>query len=109
MSIAMNCFELITNEKIKLKFKNGYQEFWLQKPIPQLLRLAYLIIETNWFDIEFINVHVSKKNKTQQEKEDLYRKIELILEDTSNSKIKIVLGYVNAQIGKEILFRPQLI
>jgi len=25
--------ELTINEEIKFKFKNGYQEFWLQKPI----------------------------------------------------------------------------
>ncbi|CAG9794244.1 unnamed protein product [Diatraea saccharalis] len=28
--------ELTTNEELKIKFKNGYQEFWLQKPISQL-------------------------------------------------------------------------
>jgi len=28
--------ELITNEKLKIKFKSGYQEFWLQKPISTL-------------------------------------------------------------------------
>ncbi|KAF0713483.1 SCAN domain-containing protein 3-like, partial [Aphis craccivora] len=28
--------ELTTNEEIKFKFKNGYQEFWLQKPIMEL-------------------------------------------------------------------------
>ncbi|XP_028042653.1 SCAN domain-containing protein 3-like, partial [Bombyx mandarina] len=27
--------ELTTNEEIKIKFKNGYQECWLQNPIPQ--------------------------------------------------------------------------
>ena len=28
--------ELITNEELKIKFKSGYQEFWLQKPISTL-------------------------------------------------------------------------
>lgn len=28
--------ELTTNEELKVKFRNGYQEFWLQKPIPVL-------------------------------------------------------------------------
>ena len=28
--------ELTTNEELKIKFKNGYQEFGLQKPISQL-------------------------------------------------------------------------
>jgi hypothetical protein len=28
--------ELSTNEELKLKLKNGYQEFWLQRQIPVL-------------------------------------------------------------------------
>jgi hypothetical protein len=28
--------ELSTNEELKLKLKNGYQEFWLQRKIPAL-------------------------------------------------------------------------
>lgn len=37
--------ELITNEEIKIKFKNGYQEFWLQKPIPQLYPGLWSIVQ----------------------------------------------------------------
>lgn len=37
--------ELSTNEEIKIKFKNGYQEFWLQKPIPQLYPGLWSIVQ----------------------------------------------------------------
>lgn len=37
--------ELTTNEEIKIKFKNGYQEFWLQKPIPQLYPGLWSIVQ----------------------------------------------------------------
>lgn len=35
--------ELTTNEELKMKFKNGYQEFWMQKPILQLYPGLWLI------------------------------------------------------------------
>lgn len=34
--------ELTTNEKLKIKFNNGYQKFWLQKSIPQHNLLSLL-------------------------------------------------------------------
>ncbi|XP_045506308.1 SCAN domain-containing protein 3-like [Colias croceus] len=37
--------ELTTNEETKIKFKNGYQEFWLQKPIPQLYPGLWSIVQ----------------------------------------------------------------
>lgn len=37
--------EVTTNEELKIKFKNGYQEFWLQKPIPQLYPGLWSIVE----------------------------------------------------------------
>ncbi|XP_039309107.1 protein ZBED8-like [Solenopsis invicta] len=37
--------ELTTNEEIKIKFKNGYQDFWLQKPIPQLYPGLWSIVQ----------------------------------------------------------------
>jgi len=64
-------------------------------------KLALLKIETKWFDIVFINVHAPTEDKSQQEKEDFYTEIEQLLEGISNSKIKIVLGDMNAKIGKE--------
>ncbi|CAG9790258.1 unnamed protein product [Diatraea saccharalis] len=37
--------ELTTNEELKIKFKNDYQEFWLQKPISQLYPGLWLIVQ----------------------------------------------------------------
>lgn len=37
--------ELTTNEEIKIKYKNGYQQFWLQKSIPQLYPGLWSIVE----------------------------------------------------------------
>ncbi|KAL4132712.1 hypothetical protein QTP88_009821 [Uroleucon formosanum] len=37
--------ELTTNEEIKFKFKNGYQEFWLQRPIVELYPSLWSIFQ----------------------------------------------------------------
>jgi hypothetical protein len=36
LSLQEELIELSTNEELKLKLKNGYQEFWLQRQIPVL-------------------------------------------------------------------------
>ncbi|XP_025421086.1 protein FAM200A-like [Sipha flava] len=38
-------YELTTNEEIKFKFKNSYQEFWLQKPIMELYPSLWSIVQ----------------------------------------------------------------
>jgi hypothetical protein len=45
--------ELSTNEELKLKLKNGYQEFWLQRQIPVLLVYAALWAASKKFFIAF--------------------------------------------------------
>ncbi|GBP62116.1 hypothetical protein EVAR_46085_1 [Eumeta japonica] len=37
--------ELTTNEEIKIKYKNDYQQFWLQKSIPQWYPGLWSIVE----------------------------------------------------------------
>jgi hypothetical protein len=36
LSLQEELIELSINEELKLKLKNGYQEFWLQRQIPVL-------------------------------------------------------------------------
>jgi hypothetical protein len=38
--------EVTTNEELKLKFKEGYQVFWLQKQIPILYPELWAVIQT---------------------------------------------------------------
>jgi zinc finger BED domain-containing protein 5/7/8/9 len=51
--------ELTTNEEIKFKFKNGYQEFWLQKPIMQLYPGLWSIVQR--FLIAFPSSYLSER------------------------------------------------
>lgn len=51
--------ELTTNEEIKFKFKNGYQEFWLQKPIMELYPSLWSIVQR--FLIAFPSSYLSER------------------------------------------------
>ncbi|XP_025411130.1 uncharacterized protein LOC112684046 [Sipha flava] len=51
--------QLITNEEIKFKFKNGYQEFWLQKPIMKLYPSLWSIVQR--FLIAFPSSYLSER------------------------------------------------
>ena len=37
--------KLTTNEELKIKFKNGYKEFWLPKPISKLYPGLWSIVQ----------------------------------------------------------------
>jgi endonuclease/exonuclease/phosphatase family metal-dependent hydrolase len=52
-------------------------------------------------------MHLRRTNHNK-EKKNFYTEIEQLLEGISNSKIKIVLGDMNAKIGKERLYRPTI-
>ncbi|KAL4090872.1 hypothetical protein QTP88_025634 [Uroleucon formosanum] len=51
--------ELTTNVEIKFKFKNGYQEFWLQKPIMELYPSLWSIVQR--FLIAFPSSYFSER------------------------------------------------
>lgn len=71
-------------------------------------RIANLIVKAKFFDIVFINVHAPTEEKSQEEKEAFYAEIEDILSRINNSKIRIILGDMNAKIGKEQFLKPTI-
>lgn len=46
--------ELTTNEELKIKFRYGYQEFWLQKSISALQSVWWQIVQKNFNCVSFI-------------------------------------------------------
>lgn len=45
LQLQEELIELSTNEELKFKFKNGYQEFWLQKQIPTLYPGLWAVVK----------------------------------------------------------------
>ncbi|VVC33729.1 Endonuclease/exonuclease/phosphatase [Cinara cedri] len=68
-------------------------------------RISMLTIEAQWFDISFMNVHAPTEDKSQDEKETFYEQLESSLNSIPSNRIQIVLGDLNAKVGKETMFR----
>ncbi|XP_025421560.1 uncharacterized protein LOC112691510 [Sipha flava] len=69
-------------------------------------RISLLTMKAHFFEITFINVHAPSEDKPQEEKDDFYVNLDLTLNALPQYRIKIVLGDLNAKIGKEAVFRP---
>jgi len=69
-------------------------------------RISVLTLSTQWFDISFVNLHAPTGDKQQEEKELFYEDVITTLNTIPRRRIQIVLGDLNARIGKEIAFRP---
>ncbi|XP_003248303.1 craniofacial development protein 2-like [Acyrthosiphon pisum] len=67
-------------------------------------RMSVLTIEAQWF-ISFVNVHAPTEDKSQDEKEAFYEQLESALNLIPSNRIQIVLGDLNAKVGKEEMFR----
>jgi hypothetical protein len=64
--------------------------------------MSYIIMRGRWFHIIVLNVHAPTEDKTDDEKEELER----ILDKFPKYHMKILLGDLNAKVGREDIFKP---
>lgn len=73
------------------------------RPIDE--RLCTLRIKTRFFNMTLINAHAETEEKDEITKESFYQKLEQAHDGAPSNDIKMVLGGLNAKIGKEPEFR----
>lgn len=96
--------ELTTNEELKVKFKRGYQEFWLQKPIPVLYPGLWTIVQK--FLIAFPSSYMAERAFSAVT--DLLSKKRNRLHITERGDLRLMLTKLEPDINKLVtLHQPQ--
>ena len=70
-------------------------------------RICYFRLKAKWFSCTLIKVHASTNEKTEEVKEEFYNLLEQYINQTANSDIKIILGYL-MQSTEDIYTNPPL-
>jgi len=66
--------------------------------------LCKLRIKGKYNNITLINVYAPNEDHTEETKEQFYDNLQYLLDKTPKSDIIIILGDVNAKLGKERLY-----
>ncbi|XP_055632406.1 craniofacial development protein 2-like [Toxorhynchites rutilus septentrionalis] len=69
-------------------------------------RMCVLRIKGRFYNYSIINVHCPHEGRPDDEKEAFYAQLEAIYDSCSPRDIKIVIGDMNAQVGREAMYRP---
>jgi hypothetical protein len=69
------------------------------KPINE--RMCWIRMKCRFFNVTFICIHAPTEEKTEEEKEAFYNKLEEIWEAIPTRDVKIILGDANAKVGKK--------
>jgi exonuclease III len=69
-------------------------------------RMSYIILRDHWFHIIVLNVHAPTEDKTDDVKDGFYEELERIFDKFTKYHMKILLGDLNAKVGREDIFKP---
>jgi exonuclease III len=76
--------------------------------MPVTERISCLRVRGKFFNCSIINAHVPTEEKPEEEKEAFYETLKKTCDECPRGDIKIVLGDMNAQIGKEDIYLPTI-
>jgi hypothetical protein len=71
-------------------------------------RMCTLRIRARFFNITFICIQAPTEEADDEDKESFYEKLEATYDWVPGHDVKIVLGDMNAKIGKEAVYRPTI-
>ncbi|XP_055645457.1 uncharacterized protein LOC129781983 [Toxorhynchites rutilus septentrionalis] len=74
--------------------------------LPINARISRLRIKGRFFSYSIINVHCPHEGRPDDEKESIYAQLEQVYDSCPQRDVKIVIGDMNAQVGRERMYRP---
>ncbi|XP_072403142.1 uncharacterized protein [Diabrotica undecimpunctata] len=67
-------------------------------------RICKLRIRTHFFNLTMINIYCPTDEQEQHTKESFYQQLEIVYDNAPKNDIKVIMGDMNAKIGKEPQF-----
>jgi hypothetical protein len=71
-------------------------------------RMSYITLRGCWFHIIVLNVHAPTADKTDDVRDSFHEEWERIFDKFTKYNMKILLGDVNAKVGRENIFKPTI-
>jgi hypothetical protein len=71
-------------------------------------RICCIFMKGRFFNYSFLNAHVLNEDKLEEEKEEIYEHLERVYRRCPRHDVKIIMGDMNAKIGKEQDFIPTI-
>jgi exonuclease III len=71
-------------------------------------RMSYIILRGRWCDIIVLNVHGPTEDKIDDVKDSFYDELERGFDKFPKYHMKILLGDLNAKVGREDIFKPTI-
>ena len=69
-------------------------------------RLSYIVLKGRWLHRIVVNVHAPSEGKSKELKDIFYEEVEEVFDRFPKYYMKILLGYFNAKLGREDMFKP---
>jgi hypothetical protein len=64
--------------------------------------------KTRFFNLSIINAHTPTEDKEEEEKDQFYYLLNRTYDKAPSNDIKMVIGYLNAKIGKEGIYKGRV-
>jgi hypothetical protein len=71
-------------------------------------RVSYIVLRGRWFNIIVPNVHAPCEEKSDESKDSFYEQLEQVVYHFPKNYMKILLGDINAKVGRENIFKPTI-
>jgi len=75
---------------------------------PKSPRMCWLRIRGKFFNYSIINAHAPTEDKSDTEKDAFYDGLRNLYDACPKHDVKLIIGDLNAQIGKEAIYYPTI-